>query len=80
MDFTSLGIQIFIGLWISVITICLMQRDTSSSHRVDQAVDFGLWKVYPLLFNGYAKLLDTGGNWNTLSYTSIQSIPNILNG
>jgi hypothetical protein len=25
-------------------------------------------------------LIDIGGNWNTLSYKSIQSIPNILNG
>ena len=63
-----------------VITICLMQRNTSPSYRVDQAVDCGLWDVVPLLFNGCAKLLDFGGNWNTLSYTSIQSIPNMLNG
>ncbi len=34
----------------------------------------------PLLFNGCAKLLDIGRNWNTLSYTPIQSIPNMLNG
>jgi hypothetical protein len=27
-----------------------------------------------------AKLLDIGGSWNTLSYMSIQSIPNMLNG
>jgi hypothetical protein len=26
------------------------------------------------------KLLDIVGNWNTLSYTSIQSIPSILIG
>jgi hypothetical protein len=57
-----------------------MQRDTSPSHRVDKAVDCGLWNVVPLLFNGCAKLLDIGLNWNTLSYTSIQSIPNMLNG
>jgi hypothetical protein len=31
-------------------------------------------------FNGCAKLLDIGRTWNTLSYTSIQSIPNMLNG
>jgi hypothetical protein len=63
-----------------VITICFMQSDTSPLHRVDQAVECGLWNVVPLLFNGCAKLLDIDGNWNTLSYTSIQSIPNILNG
>jgi hypothetical protein len=54
-----------------------MQRYTSPSHRVDQAVDCGLWNVVPLLFNGCEKLLDIGRNWNTLS---IQSIPNVLNG
>ncbi len=36
---------------------------------VDQVVDCGLWNVGPLLFNGCAKLLDIGRNWNTLSYT-----------
>ena len=55
------------------------QRDTSPSHRVDQAVDCVLWNVVPLLFNGCDKLLDIGEKWNTLSYTSIQSIPNMLN-
>ncbi len=59
-----------------VTTICLMQCNTSPSHRVDQVVDCGLWNVGPLLFNGCAKLLDIGRNWNTLSYTPIQSIPN----
>ena len=63
-----------------VTTICLMQLDTSPSHRVDQAVDCGQWNFVPLLFNGCAKLLDIDGNWNPLSYTSIQSIPNMLNG
>ena len=62
-----------------VTTIYLIQHDTSS-HRVDHAVDCVLWNVVPLLFNGCAMLLDTAGNWNTLSYTSIQSIPNVLNG
>jgi hypothetical protein len=57
-----------------------MQRDRSPSNRVDQAIAFGLWNVVPLLFNGCAKLLDIGGNWNTLSYTLIHSIPNMLNG
>jgi hypothetical protein len=42
-------------------------------HRVHPAVDCGLWNVVPLLFNGCAKLLDIGGNWNTLSYTSLDS-------
>ena len=50
---------------------------TSPSPRVDQAFDCGVWHVVPLPFNGCAKLLDIGGNWNTLS---IQSIPNMLNG
>ena len=59
-----------------VTTICLMQRDRSPLHRVDQAVDCGLWNVVPVLFNDCAKLLDIGGNRNTLSNTSIQSIPN----
>ncbi len=58
--------------------ICLTQCNTSPSHRVDQVVDCGLWDVGPLLFNGFAKLLDIGRNWNMLSYTSIQSIPNML--
>ncbi len=63
-----------------VTTICLMQRNTSPSHRVDQVVDCGLWNVGPLLFNGCAKLLDIGRNWNMLLYSPIQSIPNMLNG
>ncbi len=53
---------------------------TSPSHRVDQVVECGLWSVGPLLFNGCAKLLDIGRNWNTMLYTPIQSIPNMLNG
>ena len=52
-------------------TICLMQRDTSPSHRVDQAVDCGLWNVVPFLFKGCVKLLDIGWNWKTLVYTAI---------
>ncbi len=60
-------------------TICLAQCNTSPSHRVDQVVDCGVWDVGPLLFNGCGKLLDIGRNWNTLSYTPIQSIPNMLN-
>jgi hypothetical protein len=57
-----------------------MQRDTSPSHRVDQAVDRGQRNVVPLLFHGWGKLLDIGGNWNTLSYMLIQNIPKMLNG
>uniref|UniRef100_A0AAZ3NWV6 Deacetylase sirtuin-type domain-containing protein n=1 Tax=Oncorhynchus tshawytscha TaxID=74940 RepID=A0AAZ3NWV6_ONCTS len=53
-----------------------MHSDTSPSPRVDCS----LWNVVPLLFNGCAKLLDIGGNWNTLSYTSIQRIPKCLIG
>ncbi len=56
-----------------------MQCNASPSHRVDQVVDYGLWKVGSLLFKGCATLLDVGRNWNTLSYTPIQSIPNMLN-
>ncbi len=56
------------------------QCNTSPSHGVDQVVDCGLRNVGPLLFNGCAKLLDIGRNWNTLSYTPVQSIPNMLNG
>ena len=63
-----------------VTTICLMQLNISRSHRVDQAVDCGLWNVISLIFYGCVKLLDIGGNWNMLSYTSTQSIPNMLNG
>ncbi len=63
-----------------VTTICLTQCNTSPSHRVDQVVDCGLWNVGPLIFNGCVKLLDIGRNWNTLSYSPIQSIPNMLNG
>ncbi len=63
-----------------VSTICLTQCNTSPSLRVYQVVDCGLWNVGPLLFNGCVKLLDIGRNWNTLSYTPIQSIPNLLNG
>ncbi len=52
----------------------------SPLHRVDQVVDCGLWNVGPLLFNSCVKLLDIGRYWKTLSYTPIQSIPNMLNG
>ncbi len=61
-------------------TMCLTQCNTSPAHRADQVVDCGLWDVGPLLFNGCVKLLDVCKNWNTRSYTPIQSIPNMLNG
>ncbi len=54
-----------------VTTICLMQCNTSPSHRVDQVVDCGLWNVGPLLFNGCAKLLDIGILDITLSMSSM---------
>ncbi len=62
-----------------VTTFFLTQCNTSPSHRVDQVIDCGLWNAGPLLFNGCAKLLDIGRNWNPLSYTPIQNIPNTLN-
>ncbi len=75
-SFTVLGgVQSVSG----VITISLTQCNTSPSHRVDQVVDCSLWNG-PILFNGCAKLLDIGRNWNLLSYMPIQSIPNMLNG
>ncbi len=63
-----------------VTSICFMQCNTSPSHRVDQVVDCGLRNVGPHLFNSCAKLLDIVRNLSTLSYTPIQSIPNMLNG
>ena len=54
-----------------------MQCNAPPLHRVDQAVDCGLWNFVPLLLNGCARLLDIGGKWNTLSYTLIQNIPNM---
>ncbi len=63
-----------------VTIICLNQCNTYPSHRVDQVVDCELCNVGLLLFNGCAKLQDIGRNWNTLLYTPIQSIPNMLNG
>ena len=59
-----------------VTTICLMQHNTSllciELNRLDNC---GLWNVVSLLFNGCAKLLDIGGTWNMLSYTSIPEHP-----
>ena len=54
-----------------------MQRGRSPSHRVDQAVDCGLWNVVQLHFNGCAKLLDIGGNCTTLLYV-IRRLPSSL--
>ena len=51
-----------------------MQRNASPLHRVYQAVDCGMLSHFTTL----AMLLDIGVNWNTLSYTSIQNIPNTL--
>jgi hypothetical protein len=71
-----------VGAWIrkpvscGVTTICPMLRNTSPSQRIDQAVDCGLCNVVPTHF----QWLDIGGNWNTLSFTLLQSIPKILNG
>jgi hypothetical protein len=88
MDFTWLGIQIWIWGHRYLQKGCGVDQKTSQyqmcsvtspSHRVDQAVDCVLWNVVPLLFHECAKLLDIGGNWNTLSYTLIQSIPDMLN-
>lgn len=64
----------------SVTNISLMQWGTSPLHIVDQVFDFGLWNVGPLHFSAHVKLLDIGRNWNTLSYTLIQSISNMLIG
>ncbi len=43
-------------------------------HHLLHAVDCGLWNVSPLLYNGSAKLLDIGRNWNMLLHMPIQSI------
>ncbi len=67
------------GVWKPVSIWC-DHHLPSPSHRVDQVVDCGLLNVGPLLFNAWAKLLDIGRNWNTLLFTPIQSIPNMLNG
>jgi hypothetical protein len=64
-------------------TVYTENQLASGDHHLPHAVrhiSFGLWNVVPLLLNGYVKLLDIGGKWNTLSYTSIQSIPNRLSG
>ncbi len=60
-----------------VTTISLTQCSTSPSHRVDQVVDC---EMLVHSSSKAVKLLDIGRNWNTLSYTPIQSIPNMLNG
>ncbi len=63
-----------------VTTICIIQCDTSPLHRVDMVVYCGPWNVGPILFNGSAKLLAIGRNWNTLSYAPIHSITVMLDG
>ena len=45
-----------------------MQRDTSPSHRVNQAVDFGLWNVVSSLSNACA-------NWRALEHTVVHVDP-----
>ncbi len=72
-SFTVLGVRKPVTIWCDNHLPC-------PSNRVDQVVYGGLWNVGPILFNGCAKLLDIGRNWNTLSYMSIQSIPNMCNG
>ncbi len=56
-SFTVLrGVQKPVSDSVSGVTIiCLMQCNTSPSHRVD--VDCGLWNVGPLLFNGSCWIL-----------------------
>ena len=49
------------------------QCDTSPLHRVDQAVDCGLWNVVQFFFNGCAKLLDI------VVHVDLEH-PNMLNG
>ncbi len=78
--FTNLSKSVLVRGIRKPVSIWCDHHLPSPSHRVDQVVDCGLWNVGPLLFNGCAKLLDIGRNWNTMSYTPIQSIPNMLNG
>jgi hypothetical protein len=49
-----------------------MQHDTSPSHRVDQAVDWGLWNVVPLHSNGCAKV---AGYWQELDHSVLNINP-----
>jgi hypothetical protein len=49
-----------------------MQRNTSYSHRVDQAVDCGLWNVVPLLFKWLSKV---AGYWRELKHIVTQVDP-----
>uniref|UniRef100_A0A8C8HMU8 Uncharacterized protein n=1 Tax=Oncorhynchus tshawytscha TaxID=74940 RepID=A0A8C8HMU8_ONCTS len=55
-------------LYFDSVLLAFGNRDTSTSHGVDQAV------LGTLDFNGCAKFQDIGRNWNTLSYKSMQSI------
>jgi hypothetical protein len=49
-----------------VTTICLLQWNTYSSHRDDQAVDCGLWNVVSLLFK-----CEVAGYWWELEYAVV---------
>ena len=55
-----------VGVWIRKSVSVWCDQHLPHANRVDQAVDCDLWIVVPLLFNGCAKLLDIGGNWNTV--------------
>ena len=52
-----------------VTTIGLIQSNTSPSHRVDQAVNCGLWNVVPLL-NG-----QVAGYWQALEHIVVHIDP-----
>ncbi len=54
-----------------VTTICLMQGNTSPSHRVDQVVDCGLCNVGPLLF----LLCEVAGYWQELEHAVVYVDP-----
>ena len=71
--FLNRGVYQKTGHFFGMATICLMQSDISHSHRVDQAVDCGLWDVVPLLFNGCAKLLYIDGNCCTCQSRASQT-------
>ena len=49
-----------------------MQHDTSHSNRVDQAVNYGLWNVATLLFNG---CYDVAGFWWELEHAVVHIDP-----
>ena len=61
-----------IGAWIrKPVNLSLMQRDTSPSCRVDQAVDCGLWNVVPLL----QWLCEVDGYWRELEHAVVHVDP-----